>query len=402
MKKKILSLALILVFAFSISASATVIDFTIGSTTTNSYNGEALTTKELEAAPFVNENDRTMVPVRVISETFGAEVGWDDPTQTVTVTSGETVLKLVIGSNTAILNGNEVAMDSVPTLVNARTFVPLRFIGEALGYNINYCSITEQIIIDNTPVVVVCGNQTVSFAEFEALYYVIHKVNHDAMISQGYSEEDIKKHIIDFALEEVCNHPYAYNAFPGIPLTAEYKASVLKTAESEAELFSTPLKSLVALIEEKVSFATLNPVVLYYSTLPEVVEESKAYVQAKHILVEDEKLANEIYEKAVAGEDFDALVKEYNTDPGMSQNPAGYIFTTGQMVKPFEDAAFALGYGEISKPVKTDFGYHIIMRSADDSAIRTELAVGSIAAVLASAETPVTVMTAEQLAELIR
>ena len=401
MKKNILCLTLICLMLYSFSVSATVIDFTVGSTTTNAYDGETLTTAELEAAPFVNESDRTMVPVRVISETFGANVSWDDPTQTVTVTSGETVLKLVIGSNTADVNGKEVAMDSVPVLVNGRTFVPLRFIGEALGYNINYCNASEQIVIDNTPVVVICGNQSLSFAEFEAVYNVIYNINYDELLKQGYAEEDIKQYIASYALEEVSNYPYAYNTFPGISLTEEYKAAVLQTAEKEASIFSTPLRSLVTLIEEKVVFATLNPVILHYSEQPSIYEEAKAYVQAKHILVEDEKLANELYEKAVGGADFDALIEEYNTDPGMKQNPDGYVFTKGQMVEPFEKAAFELGYGEISKPVKTDFGYHIIKRSDDDSAIRIELALSEVTTVIASAETPVALMTVEELCALL-
>lgn len=401
MKKKILSLALIFIFVLSLSASATVIDFTVGSTTTNSYDGETLSTKELESAPFVNESDRTMVPVRVISETFGATVGWDDPTQTVTITSGETVLKLVIDSNTAELNGEQVTMDSAPTLVNERTFVPLRFIGEALGYNINYCNVTEQIIIDNTPVVASCGNQSVSFAEFEAVYNVIYNINLDALTEKGYSENEIKELVANYTLEEVCNYPYAYNTFPNIPLSDVYKASILKTIEQEKSLFNTPLLSLISLIEEKAVFTTLNPVIAHYSALPEIKEEAKAYVQAKHILVEDEKLANEIYEKAVAGENFDALIETYNIDPGMKQNPDGYVFTKGQMVEPFEKAAFELGYGEISKPVKTDFGYHIIKRSDDDSKAETEIALGEIANILSMAETPVTLMTLEEILNLL-
>jgi len=401
MKKKILAITLICIMMLSFSVSAAVIDFTVGSTTSNSYDGETLTTKELESAPFVNESDRTMVPVRVISETFGAAVGWDDPTQTVTVTSGETVLKLVIGSNTADLNGEQVTMDSAPVLVNGRTFVPLRFIGESLGFNINYCSVTEQIIIDNTPVVAVCGNQSITFAEFEAVYDVVYNLNHDALANQNYSEEEIKMYIANFTLEEICNYPYVYNAFPDVSLNDEYKKTILETAGKEAELFNTPLTSLITLVEEKAVFSTLQPVIYSYSDRASVAEEAKEFVQAKHILVEDEKLANEIYEKAVAGEDFDALVEAHNTDPGMKQNPKGYIFTKGQMVEPFEKAAFALGYGEISKPVKTDFGYHIIKRSDDDRDIRIELALAEVTTVITNAETPVTLMTVEDLCALL-
>ena len=62
--------------------------------------------------------------------------------------------------------------------------------------------------------------------------------------------------------------------------------------------------------------------------------------------------------------ELDALVKEYGKDPGMEANKDGYVFTYGEMVKSFEDASFALGVGEVSAPVKSDYGYHIIKREA--------------------------------------
>lgn len=103
------------------------------------------------------------------------------------------------------------------------------------------------------------------------------------------------------------------------------------------------------------------------------------YYRAKHILIssrdEDnqpvtdeaelaalEQKAQELYQRAVAGEDFDALIGEYGEDPGMSSNPDGYQFTDGEMVTEFQDATAALAENEISAPVQTDFGWHIIQR----------------------------------------
>ena len=86
---------------------------------------------------------------------------------------------------------------------------------------------------------------------------------------------------------------------------------------------------------------------------------------AAHILVQDEALANEIAKKAKAGEDFAELATQYSKDPG-SAAKGGDLgwFTVGRMVKPFEDAVVALKDGEISDPVKTNYGYHIIKRIA--------------------------------------
>ena len=82
---------------------------------------------------------------------------------------------------------------------------------------------------------------------------------------------------------------------------------------------------------------------------------------ASHILVEDEETAKEIKKKLDEGEDFAKLAKEYSKDTANAEK-GGELgsFAKGQMVKEFEDAVFSLKEGEISGPVKTQFGYHII------------------------------------------
>ncbi|QBK27104.1 foldase [Ureibacillus thermophilus] len=85
-------------------------------------------------------------------------------------------------------------------------------------------------------------------------------------------------------------------------------------------------------------------------------------VEASHILVDDEKTAKEVIKKLNDGEDFAKLAKEYSTDTG-TKDKGGYLgyFGRGEMVEAFENAAFSMKVGSISRePVKTDFGYHII------------------------------------------
>lgn len=84
-------------------------------------------------------------------------------------------------------------------------------------------------------------------------------------------------------------------------------------------------------------------------------------VEARHILVEDEKTANEIVQKLEDGEDFAELAKEFSTDEGSGAMGGDLgFFTRGKMVPEFEEKAFSLKVGEISEPVKSEYGYHII------------------------------------------
>ena len=95
-----------------------------------------------------------------------------------------------------------------------------------------------------------------------------------------------------------------------------------------------------------------------------------SYMTVKHILVlfegrdSEETAYNEatlVYERAANGEDFEALITEFNEDPGQSVE-TGYTFTEGTMVPEFYEASLALAEGEISAPVKTTYGYHVIKR----------------------------------------
>jgi peptidyl-prolyl cis-trans isomerase SurA len=84
-------------------------------------------------------------------------------------------------------------------------------------------------------------------------------------------------------------------------------------------------------------------------------------------VVNAEKKINELYDKLVAGEKFEDLARDHSDDPSSNQKggelPAFGTGTTTRMVPAFEDAAFALkNNGDFSKPVKTDYGYHIIKR----------------------------------------
>lgn len=98
---------------------------------------------------------------------------------------------------------------------------------------------------------------------------------------------------------------------------------------------------------------------LYDDKVKELPPEEE--VEASHILVDTEEQAEALADQARKGEDFGKLAEQHSKDPGSKANAGklGY-FSKGQMVKEFEEAAFALEKGEVSKPVKSQFGWHVI------------------------------------------
>lgn len=89
--------------------------------------------------------------------------------------------------------------------------------------------------------------------------------------------------------------------------------------------------------------------------------EQQEEVEARHILVETEDEAEEVALLLDEGEDFVELAAEYSTDSS-NKDDGGYLgfFARGRMVEPFDEVAFSLEVGELSEPVETQFGYHII------------------------------------------
>ena len=90
---------------------------------------------------------RTMVPLRVIFESLGAMVEWDDSTKTVTAYNEFYVVNATIGSNTMIVNGEQRQIDVPPMIVDSRTLVPARFVAEAFNCNVEWDGNSKTVYI---------------------------------------------------------------------------------------------------------------------------------------------------------------------------------------------------------------------------------------------------------------
>lgn len=120
-------------------------------------------------------------------------------------------------------------------------------------------------------------------------------------------------------------------------------------------------------------FESVNPteddLKAYYEANKELIIPKKTYT-ASHILVDDEQKANDIYDEIDEGLDFKEAAKKYSKDPSAASGGSLGTFPKGVMVKEFQDGLDSLEVGEISKPVKSQFGYHLIkledVNSAED------------------------------------
>ena len=139
MMKKVLSMLLVFIVTMSMISVTGVMASDINVT----IDGKV---QVYDVMPVI-ENGRTLVPMRGIFEALGAEIKWDDATKTVTGTKGDVSVVLTIGNTLAKVNDKEVTLDVPAKIVSDRTMVPVRFISESLGCNVGWDDTTKTVII---------------------------------------------------------------------------------------------------------------------------------------------------------------------------------------------------------------------------------------------------------------
>ncbi|CAN7654896.1 stalk domain-containing protein [Paenibacillus sp. LjRoot153] len=118
--------------------------FTIDSSIHLNLNGKEIL---LDQPPLI-KNDSTIVPLREIFEELGAKVVWNDLTKTITATKADTTITLKINSTDATVNGKQIILNQAPVIIQDKTMVPVRFISESFGAKVSWDGNTNTVLIN--------------------------------------------------------------------------------------------------------------------------------------------------------------------------------------------------------------------------------------------------------------
>lgn len=181
----------------------------------------------------------------------------------------------------------------------------------------------------------------------------------DSLITEKIVGMEAKKEKVSVSNKEIEEEFGAYmEAYGG---EEGFKQALQQSGMTEKNIKNDIKQYLLIkkLIEPKLK-VTEDEIKAYFDENKDKFDEEEQ-VQASHILVEDEKTAKEVANKLADGKDFAELAKEYSKDEASAESGGelGY-FAKGKMVEEFETVAFSMEAGEISDPVKTEHGYHII------------------------------------------
>ncbi len=182
----------------------------------------------------------------------------------------------------------------------------------------------------------------------------------EALIDEKIVELEIKKEDIKIPEEAVDEEVELFIENAGGEET--FEAGLEQSGMTEQDFRDDVIQYLsIRKLMEPLVEITDEELKAYFTENKETYDTPEA-VEARHILVEkeDKELANELYEKLKDGADFAELAKEHSSDSSAEMGGDLGFFSRGEMVPEFEEKAFSMKVGDISEPVKSDFGYHII------------------------------------------
>lgn len=212
--------------------------------------------------PPVIVNDRTLAPVRVISENLGAQVTWDNTNRLVKVATASKNITLKIDDKKAVVDGQEIALDAPATIVNDRTLVPLRFLSESLGADVTWDNDQRRVVInsgktkitgfsyevvDGKPAVVITGDGPLNYSKVNTDIEGKFAIDVEANLGTKENVFDVDSEFLDKAIAgEISVDPPTARIVLNLKSAASPKISSSSDKKNLYLTFDTVLKDVTA------------------------------------------------------------------------------------------------------------------------------------------------------------
>lgn len=312
-----------------------------------------------------------------------------------------TMIEVVFDSVKIKVNGKDVQTSNI--LYEGRTYVPLRAISEMLDKNVEWDPETGTAYINDKDFIAApdleiatVNGEKITFEEYRIYYNIVNNQlkasgnQADAETVKQMALENVIKNKIQLQKAANMNITLSTDELRDIEAQKAYYVDIWGGQEKyEKNLREMGLsdQSFIQFLKEQMLINKLYRKIVNIEVEDDVTEQQmKEYykknidkyrqAKAKHILIstvdkngmplseEEQETASkkiqDIYQRIKAGEDFDKLMHEFSEDPGLASYPDGYTVIKGQMVPEFEKAVFSMKKDEISSPIKSVYGYHII------------------------------------------
>ena len=169
-------------------------------------NGNYVTT---DVAPLI-ENGRTLVPIRVISESLGKDVEWNAEAKQVLIPNGEIIIAFQIDSNTYGYGDIAKQLDVAPKIINGRTMVPIRAVAESLGINVDWDASNRTVVIGEGYTAPVSPQKPQTTNTFEEVT-VTRVVDGDTIVvNRNGQEQKLRMILVDTSETVHPNKPVQY------------------------------------------------------------------------------------------------------------------------------------------------------------------------------------------------